>query len=319
VHRVILTGHHILWDGWSVPVLLDELFTVYGRGGDVSGLPEPTPLRDYLAWVAGQDHAAARAAWAESLSGGVRPTLVAPEAAHREPVRQESVGVELAAEFTAELRAAVRTHGITLNTVVQGAWALVLARLTGERDVVFGATVSGRPAEIPGVERMIGMFLNTLPVRVRLDDDEQLAALLVRLQDEQAALLAHHQLGLSEIQQLAGGKVLFDTTTIHQNAPLDVAALAARLEGLRLGAADSVDATHYPLRMQAVPALHGPGLELRIGYRPDVYEQAEVRRLVDQVHRVLTTLVSAPGTPVGRVELISAQEQAELLAGWGGY
>ncbi|MGF1426922.1 amino acid adenylation domain-containing protein [Kitasatospora sp. LaBMicrA B282] len=318
LHRVILTGHHILWDGWSVPVLLEELFTVYRQGGDASGLPEPTPLRAYLGWLAGQDQAAARAAWAGSLAG-LRPTLVAPEAAHREPVQQDSVGVELSEQVTEELRAAARAHGITLNTAVQGAWALVLARLTGESDVVFGATVSGRPAEVPGVERMIGMFLNTLPVRVRLDDEEPLAELLVRLQDEQAALLPHHQLGLSEIRQLVGEKVLFDTTTIHQNAPLDAAELAAGLDGLRLGDAASVDATHYPLRMQAVPALYGSGLELRLGYRPDVYDHAEAQRLIDQVHRVLDTLLTDPRTPVGRLELVSAEEQAQLLAGWGGY
>jgi hypothetical protein len=315
-HRVILTGHHILWDGWSVPVLLDELFTAYASSLDA--LPAPVPPREYLAWVAAQDAGAARAAWSASVAGA-RPTLVAPEAAHREPVQQRSVSVELTGEFTAGLTEAVRTHGVTLNTVVQGAWALVLSRLTGEQDVTFGATVSGRPAEIPGVERMIGMFLNTLPVRVRLDEEEPLAELLARLQDEQSRLMPHHHLGLSEIQQLAGGKVLFDTTTIHQNAPLDVSELAAKLEGLTLGEAASIDATHYPLRMQAVPALHGPGLELRLGYRPDVYEESEAQRFLDQLHRVLRALLDAPSTPVGQVELVSPEEQAEMLAGWGGY
>ncbi|MFJ8626000.1 amino acid adenylation domain-containing protein [Kitasatospora sp. NPDC093550] len=317
-HRVVLTGHHILWDGWSVPVLLDELFTAYRHGGSTDALPEPTPPREHLAWLARQDAGAARAAWAASV-GDARPTLVAPEAAHRDPVRHGSVSVDLSEELTEELTTAVRARGVTLNTAVQVAWALVLARLTGEQDVVLGATVSGRPAEVPGVERMIGMFLNTLPVRVRIDENEPLSDLLTRLQDEQSRLIPHHHLGLSEIRQLAGGQVLFDTTVIHQNAPLDAAALAAGLDGLALGDAGSIDATHYPLRMQAVPALHGSGLELRLGYRPDVYDEAEARGLLDQVHRVLRTVIDAPSTRTGLVELISAEEQDRLLAGWGGY
>ncbi|MFE4520049.1 condensation domain-containing protein, partial [Kitasatospora sp. NPDC056783] len=318
LHRVILTGHHILWDGWSVPVLLDELFTAYRHGGSTDALPEPAPLRDYLAWVAGQDAEAARTAWSASV-GDARPTLVDPEAAHRDPVRHRSVSTDLAERPAEELAAAARAHGVTVNTAVQGAWALVLARLTGEQDVVFGATVSGRPAEVPGVERMVGMFLNTLPVRVRIDEDEPLSALLARLQDEQSRLIPHHHLGLGEIQRLAGGQVLFDTTVIHQNAPLDASALAAGLDGLTLGDAGSIDATHYPLRVQAVPPLHGNGLELRLGYRPDVYDEEEARSLLDQLHRALRTLVDAPLTRTGSVELLSAEERDRLLAGWGGY
>ncbi|MFF4404866.1 amino acid adenylation domain-containing protein [Streptomyces sp. NPDC001404] len=317
--QLVLTGHHILWDGWSVPVLVEELFTLCAPGGDAT-LPAPPPLRSYLTWLAGQDREEALRGWAEALAGPVAPTLVAPQAARGEHAAQESVRTELAAELTARLGARLRQHGITLNTAVQAAWGVLLSRLAGRDDVLFGSTVSGRPAELTGVERMIGMFLNTLPVRIRLDEDETLSALLTRLQDEQARLIPHHHLGLSDIQQLAGGGTLFDTTTVVKNTPLDAGAMVGGLDGLRLTGGDSEDATHYPLRMQAVPGLDTSTLGLHLGYRPDVYERAEAQGLLDRMVRLLETLADDPSVPVGRLDPPAADEDPQdLLAQWGGY
>ncbi|WP_432140285.1 amino acid adenylation domain-containing protein [Streptomyces sp. bgisy084] len=318
-YRIVLTGHHILWDGWSVPVLLKELFALYARGGDAS-LPAPPPLRSYLAWLAEQDREESLRVWASALAGLVAPTLVAPQAAQGDPVAQKSVRTELSAEFTARLEDRLRQHGITLNTAVQAAWGVLLSRLTGRDDVVFGATVSGRPAELPGIERMIGMFINTLPVRVRMCGDETLLALLQRLQEEQSRLMAHHHVGLSDVQQLAGGGALFDTTTVVKNTPLDAGTLLGPLDGLRLTGGDSEDANHYPLGMQAVPGLDASTLGLHLGYRPDAYEQFEAQRLLDQMVRILEALTDDPEIPVDQLDLLSADEgQQELLAEWGGY
>ncbi|MGK4582313.1 amino acid adenylation domain-containing protein [Kitasatospora sp. HPMI-4] len=318
-HRVILTAPHILWDGWSLPVVVEELFTLYTHDGDDSSLPAPVPSRGYLAWLAAQDREGAARAWSEALAGPVEPTIVAPGLAHSEEVPQEQVRTEVAEQLTAELGERARSLGITLNTVVQAAWGLVLARMTGRDDVVFGSTVSGRPAEVPGIERMIGMTINTVPVRVRIRPDEPLAELLVRLQDEQSRLIDHHHLGLSEIQQLAGTGALFDTTTVVMNTPLDISALAALLgDELRLAEPTSQDATHYPLRMQA-GGLSSSTLDLRLGYRPDVYTEAETRRFLEQVVRVMEQLVNDAQLPVGQVDLLSPEEHLELLAQWGGY
>ncbi|MFI9239252.1 amino acid adenylation domain-containing protein [Streptomyces sp. NPDC053079] len=316
--RLVLTGHHILWDGWSLPVLLEELFALYARGE--GALPPAPPLRSYLTWLAGQDRDEALRAWAEALAGQVTPTLVAPQASQGEPAAQESVRTELSADLTARLGARLRGHGITLNTAVQAAWGVLLSRLTGKDDVVFGSTVSGRPAELPGIERMVGNFLNTLPVRVRIHADETFLELLERLQEEQTRLMPHHHLGLSDVQQLAGSGALFDTTTVVQNTPLDAGTLLGGAGGLRLAGGDSVDATHYPLRLQAVPGLDASTLGLRVGYRPDVYEPAEAQRLLDQVVRLLEALADDPAVPVGTLDLLSADEdQQAMLAQWGGY
>ncbi|MFG2113828.1 amino acid adenylation domain-containing protein [Streptomyces sp. NPDC048718] len=302
-HRLLLTAHHILWDGWSVPVLVEELFTLYAERDGSGTLPPAPPLRAYLSWLAGRDRAAAESAWRTALAGPAQPTLVAPEITEDEQRPQRSVRIELPAESTARLHAGLRAAGLTLSTAVQAAWALVLARHTGRDDVVFGSTVSGRTPEVPGIERMVGNFINTLPVRVQVDPEESLGGLLARIQEEQAALLPHHHLGLGDIQRLAGNGPLFDTTTVVKNTPLDSAALLGRAgegpDGLRLTGGDSEDATHYPLRMQAVPGLDSSRLGLHLGYLPDVYRHEEAAALLDRMARILQTVADARHTPVG--------------------
>ncbi|WP_344407645.1 condensation domain-containing protein, partial [Dactylosporangium fulvum] len=158
-HRLVLTSHHILLDGWSAPLLVRDLLMLYAGGEP----PRARPYKDYLAWVARQDRAAAERAWRDTLDGVEEATFVRPGAA---PAAAEPELVEVHVDAAAVAERA-RALGLTLNTVVQGAWALVLAELTGRDDVVFGTTVSGRPATLPGVEDMVGLFINTVPVRVR--------------------------------------------------------------------------------------------------------------------------------------------------------
>ncbi|MFD0394692.1 condensation domain-containing protein [Streptomyces nogalater] len=197
-HRLVLTVHHIVWDGWSTSVLVRELFALYAGGR----LAPVAPYGRYAAWLAGRDRDAARQAWREALAGLPGPTLVGTTG--RTEVPHGLVVHELDEATTRALTARTAAHGLTLNTVVQGAWAVVLGELTGGHDVVFGSSVSGRPPELPGVEGMVGLFTNTVPVRVRLAPDEPFPAALHRLQREQAALQPHDHLGLAEIQRAAG-------------------------------------------------------------------------------------------------------------------
>ncbi|TSD82481.1 non-ribosomal peptide synthetase, partial [Mycobacterium sp. KBS0706] len=215
-HRLVITNHHILLDGWSTPLLLRELFALYRAGGSAEGLPRVTPFRDYLGWLRRQDGQAAEAAWREALQGLEEPTRLAPRRSTAAAM-PETVSVSLTAERTAALTRQARRLGLTVNTLVQGAWGILLGRLTGRDDVVFGVTVSGRPAELPGIEAMVGLLINTLPLRLRLRPAEPLAALLARLQEEQSRLLAHQHLGLTRIQQIAGFADLFDTLLVFEN------------------------------------------------------------------------------------------------------
>ncbi|WP_255218858.1 amino acid adenylation domain-containing protein, partial [Actinomadura formosensis] len=310
--RLIFTNHHILLDGWSTPILATELFLLYMQGGHDTGMPRVTPYKNYLAWLARQDRAAAEDAWRRALDGVDEPSLVAPEAAARAPRPPRRTSTELDERTTRRLTRAARRHGVTLSTVLQGAWGLVLGRLLGSDDVVFGATVSGRPPELPGVEQMIGLFINTLPIRVRYRPDESLGSLMERLQEEQTELLAHHHLGLTDIQRVAGhGGALFDTMTVLENYPFDPSSMDGSLNGVRIAAADSYDATHFPLSFVAIP---GERLSLRLHYRPDVYEHAVVEALLARVRRFLEVFADDAGRVIGAVDLAGETERAALSA-----
>ncbi|MEU6231430.1 amino acid adenylation domain-containing protein [Kitasatospora sp. NPDC047058] len=307
-HRLVVTNHHILLDGWSMPVLVKELFTLYG--GDGTALPRVTPHRDYLGWLAGQDRAAAEDAWRQLLDGLAEPTLVAPAGRDGGPGAPDRVTVDLPAGLTAQLTELSRARGTTLNTLLQAAWALVLGQLTGRDDVVFGGTVSGRPPQVPGIESMVGLFINTLPVRVTLDPAETLGALLHRLQDQQAALMDHQYLGLTDLQQAAGLGELFDTLVVFENYPLDADVLALG-GGLRVTGLEGHDATHYPLILTAVP---GERLQLRLDHRGELFDAAAARALVDRLVGVLTGAPELLDAPVGRIPLLAAEERERLLA-----
>ena len=214
-HTFALTHHHILVDGWSTPLMVREFAALYA-GQPVPSVP---PYRDYLEWLAGRDHEAAREAWRTALTGLDEPTRLVPADSEREPAVPHQLTLPLPPELAAGLVTLGRTHGVTLNTIVQVAWGVLLGRLLGRDDVVFGVTVSGRPAELPGVESMIGLFINTVPARLRLAPAEPVAALLARVQEEQSALLDHQHLGLAEIQRLAGEAAQFDTLTVFENFP----------------------------------------------------------------------------------------------------
>ena len=226
-HRLVLTSHHILMDGWSMPILVQELLTLYAHKGDDGVLPRVTPYRDYLAWIAAQDRAAAIATWREALAGLEEATRLAPHEPGRALAAPEQITLALSKTLTAALTRQARQQGLTLNTFIQAAWAILLGRLTGRDDVVFGVTVAGRPPEIAGIETMVGLFINTLPLRIKLTPAKPLHALLQETQDSQSRLIAHQHLGLAEIQGLTGLGELFDTLVVFENYPVDRGGLAA--------------------------------------------------------------------------------------------
>ncbi|WP_254715423.1 amino acid adenylation domain-containing protein [Actinomadura sp. NAK00032] len=315
LHRMVFTNHHILLDGWSTPVLQTELFALYLAQGDDTGMPRVAPYKNYLAWLAAQDRAAAEDAWRSSLQGVHEPTLVAPGAPEPGTGAPGRVRTRLTEELTTALSARARAQGVTLNTVLQLAWGTLLSTLTGSGDVVFGAAVSGRPPELPGVEQMIGLFINTLPIRVRVRPADTVAEALARLQDEQAALMPHHHLGLADIQRLTGAGTLFDTMTVLENYPFDADAAGADLGGLTLRDVDGYDATHYPLTFAAVP---GRGLSLRIDHRPDLFTGEDAERLMRRLLRILDAIAHKPDLPLGRVRVLDDEERADVLENWQG-
>jgi amino acid adenylation domain-containing protein len=310
LHRLVLTNHHIVLDGWSQPLLVQELFAHYTGSRALSPAASP---RVYLDWLAAQDRDAAATAWRTALADLDGPTLVAPGASESVTQAPRKVVVELDPELTSSVTGVARARGLTLGTVVQGAWALTLARTLGRGDVVFGGTVSGRPADLPGVESMIGVFVNTVPVRATLPPAEPFATALARLQEEQSALVPHQHLGLAEIQRAAGGRELFDTLAVVENYPFDPDSLAELAPGLRLEDAGGDEGVHYPLALTVLP---GTRLRLELGYRPDALTEDQVRAVADRLRRAFATFAEAPDTPLGRIDLLG-EDEARLLTAPG--
>ncbi|HYQ63771.1 condensation domain-containing protein, partial [Actinophytocola sp.] len=306
-HQLVITAHHIVWDGWSMAIVLRELFACYRHGDDRDLLSAPR-YRTYLEWLAGQDRGAARRAWAAYLAGLPAPAPVVPHLPAHEHAAQELLSISLPEDLSTRLTETARHAGVTLNTVVQLVWATLLSRLTGRDDVVFGTSVSGRPPDLAGVHDMVGLLTNTVPVRVRLDRSASVAAVLGTLTQEQVALLGHHHLGLDEIQRQSGHErvSLFDTTVMVLNYPFDPAEWDAALGDLRVLGYELGDGTPYPLRLVVVP---GTNVQVRFGYRPDVIGLAEATTLLDRVVAAFTAVATDPDQTVH--DLIAATSPAQ--------
>ncbi|MBW3614026.1 MAG: amino acid adenylation domain-containing protein, partial [Actinobacteria bacterium] len=309
--RLIVTVHHLVIDGWSLPLMVDELVELYRSGS--GGVPAPAaPYRDYLAWLAGQDRQASMAEWERALAGVTSTRLSRLNVAVTPQLPARVIRV-LPDPLVEGLTALARAHGLTMNSVLQGVWGIVLGLLIGREDVVFGATVSGRPAELPGVESMVGLFVNTIPVRVRARPAEAVVEVLARLQAEQARLMPHHHLALSDIQ--AAGKVggeLFDTLFVFESYPFDLQGLPAA-EGLRVTDIDGRDATHYPLTVVVLPR---GGITLELAYSTDLFDAPTVERLAERFVRVLAQAAADPSVRVGELEVLSDDERRRVLVDW---
>ena len=306
-HRCVLTNHHIVLDGWSLPILLREIFAGYHG----QRLPAAAPYRRFISWLAGRDLAGAHAAWREVLAGFDTPTLVGPPqksglgrrgiTSHRVPVQTTRALSELA-----------RSQHTTVSTVLQGAFAQLLMRLTGRRDVAFGAVVSGRPAEVPGADSMVGLFINTVPVRANVTAATSTADLLEQLHRAHNHTLEHQHLALSEIHRITGHDQLFDTLFVFENYPIDTGALSG-VDGLAITEFTAREYNHYPLTIQAGP---GRELGLRVEYDTDVFDTASIQALIERFERVLVAMTADPTRRLSSIDVLDAGEHARL-DGWG--
>ncbi|WP_082973810.1 non-ribosomal peptide synthetase, partial [Mycobacterium sp. E1386] len=300
-HRFVLTTHHIVMDGWSLPILLQEIFAGYYR----ERLPPAAPYRSYLTWLADRDVAAARAAWRQVLDGFDTPTLVRP------PGRTGRRGVatfQVPAETTRALSVLARSSHTTVSTVLQAAWAQLLAWLTGQDDVVFGAVVSGRPAEVPGADAMVGMLINTVPVRAIITGATTVAGLLDQLRRAHNHTLEHQHLALSEIHRATGHDQLFDTLFVYENYPVDTTSLAGVHE-LTVTDFTSREFNHYPLSVQAVP---GEVLGLRVEFDTDVFDAAGIEAMAERFRRLLVAMTGDPTRPLATIDTLHESEHAHL-------
>ncbi len=285
-YRFVLTNHHIVLDGWSKPLLLQEIFaSYYGHR-----LPAATSYRKFVTWLAAQDRGAAHAAWRKAFDGFDTPTLVGPP--QRMGLGPRDVEeFKVSAETTQALSELARSCHTTVSTVLQAAWAQVLMRMTGQPDVAFGTAVSGRPTDLAGAESIVGLMINTVPVRANITAAATIGDLLGQLQNSYTDTLEHQYLGLNEIHRVTGHDQLFDTMFVYENYPIDTAALSG-VQDLTITGFTNREYNHYPLSVQAVP---GHELGLRVEYDTDVFDKASIETLVERLRRVLVAMTEDAG------------------------
>ncbi|HKH47033.1 MAG TPA: condensation domain-containing protein, partial [Thermoanaerobaculia bacterium] len=317
--HLVWSLHHLLVDGWSVGLLLRELFTCYAAfaAGREPSLPPPRSYGDYISWLQRQDAAEAEAFWRRSLAGISGPTLIAGgdgrEAAGFRQTRRQSV--RLGTEETAGLRELARRHRLTLNTLVQGAWSLVLAQATGGGEVVFGGTVAGRPGDLPGADTIVGLFINTLPVRVAVDPEGRVLPWLAEIQERQSEARRYEHAPLFEIQTWSGlpaGTALFDNILVFESYPLD-GSLAALVPDLSMSRLTVNEQTNYPLNLVVVP---GSELSLEVLCDSQRFDAPAAVRLLERLTGVLQVFAADPQRRVGEVPLLLEGERHQLLVEW---
>jgi amino acid adenylation domain-containing protein len=322
------THHHILLDGWSIPPLLQEVFAFYDafRQGQDLHLELPPPYRDYIVWLKRQDLAKAEAFWRQTLQGFTAPTPLvmgrAWESAADEGERADQDGrydeqeMWLSPDTTTALQSLARQYHLTLSTLVQGAWALLLSRYSGEDDVLFGATVSGRPADLRASELMIGLFINTLPVRVRVPPRALVADWLKDLQAQLVDMRQYEYSPLVEIQgwsDVPHGSALFESILVFENYPVDATSLQGQEGSLKIENLRSVEQTNYPLTVVAGAA---EALMLKIVYDVRRFEADTIRRMLGHLATLLEGFAADPERPISTLPLLAEAERQQLLVEW---
>jgi amino acid adenylation domain-containing protein len=320
--QFIWTTHHILMDGWSSQIIIKEALGFYEAfcSGRELYLEPPRPYRDYIAWLQGQDLSAAEDFWRRSLAGVSSPTPL-PLGVGSSTARYATDQVRhtyLSAPSMEALQSFARERGLTLNTLVTGAWALLLSHYSGARDVVFGATVSGRTSELAGIESMTGLYINTLPVRARVSPEVRLASWLQDLQAVQVETRQYEYSSLVDIQRWSDaprGIPLFQTILVFENYPMKVTSndSTANHYNLKFGAPQVSDSTNYPLMAMAIP---GASLELRIVYDSRWYNAAAAGRILSHFQSLLEGMVAGADKPVGDLSPLTTTHRHHLFEEW---
>jgi Condensation domain len=324
VSGLVVSYHHVLLDGWSVSLLMKEVLSFYRAAlrGEEPNHPPPPEYKEYLLWLRRQDRRQAETFWRESLRGLSSPTplpLCAETTELKRDLRYGGEQINLSTTATERLVALTRAHHLTLNTIVQASWGLLLSRYTGCREVVFGTVVSGRPADLPGSDEMIGLFINALPVRIRFEARESYLECLQRVQREQIRSREYDFSSLVDVQSWSGmprDRAMFETCVAFQNYPSNFADGRGSFEvttGLRFEHQSVLEPTNYPLLLSSWPASTIP---LRLVYRRDRYDRNVAVRLLDGLRYILEQVSDDCASKTGEISVIDVTEREQLLVGW---
>ncbi len=291
-HQLVISFHHIILDGWSLQAVFAQFTDAYARlaGGGRAALQSTRPYRAFIEWLQAQDPQSAKEYWRKVMADAPGPSGIGRATVGSQSRQPDDFGeleFHLPAKEAEGIRAACTAHQLTLNTLLQGAWAITLARFTGQDDLVFGVTVSGRPADIGGVEDMIGLFINTVPLRTRLSYETALSDWLQALQSDQLRARNFDHCGLVQIRDwagLPGDEELFDTIFAFENYPTQ------RKEGQSSADTTFIERTNYPLSVAVIP---GDGLQVRLLYNGHAIDPASVRAIGESLLDILRSMTQA--------------------------
>lgn len=319
--RLLWSAHHLILDGWSFASVLSDVFDQYSvvTGDDTIVAAARRPFRDYLAWLAGQDRAAAEAFWRQEMAGFSVPTPLPFDrpvsAAHRMRSSRE-IETRLSTEHSGRLLEWARQARVTVNTLVQGAWVLLLSRYSGQEDVCFGATTSGRPPGLAGAESIVGMFITTVPIRCIADDASEVIPWLRRLQEIQAQARQFEYVPLTQIQGWSGiprGASLFDSIMVFENYPHDPEAAARH--GLVMRDYEGSEHTNFALTLTAHVA---DTMDLSLGYDPGLFDDAMASQMSAHLIALLDALTSEPSGRLSELPMLSEAERRQLFSAGSG-
>ncbi|GAA6615351.1 amino acid adenylation domain-containing protein [Scytonema sp. NUACC26] len=319
VYQFVWSYHHIILDGWSLPLVFTEVLGYYEAlsEGQELQLPPTRSYREYIAWLQKQNMAVAEQFWRQTLQGVTTPTPLVVDKPHQSLSGSQSYSkqiVTLSSAATAELVSFARQHQLTLNTLVQAAWAILLWRYSGD-DVVFGVTVSGRSPAILGVESIVGIFINTLPMRVELSAEDTVLPKLKQIHKQQVEMSTYEYTPLVEIQGMSDvprGLPLFESIVVFENYPVD-AALQEHSQKLHISDVYALERTNYPLTLVAQP---GEQLSLWFVYDTQRFDTATVTRMMGHFQTLLEGMVTNPQQRLADLPLLNVSERQQLLMKW---
>ena len=321
-YELVRSFHHILMDAWCISLVMLDVVNVYDalQKGQEPAIQKPRPFRHYIAWLHKRDKALDQAFWEKQLEGMDSPTPLVVEHAGRQSQYSQAVLVNdkslyLDKEQTQALHQLCQQQRVTPNTLFQAVWGLLLARYNDNNDVLFGVTVSGRPPELPGVEAMIGLFINTLPLRIRIDENTTVSQWLNQLQDVNLALREYEHSSLVDIQgwsDFQRGEELFDSILVYENAPVDSRLLRDDLS-ISLDTMEHSVHTHYGLTVVILPEEE---LGMRISYDRSRFNDTVIERMLGHMRELVLQMIEAPTTRLASLELLTAAEKQQLVNEW---
>ena len=317
-YQLIWSFHHLLCDGWSWPIILKEILAFYVaiKQGKTINLPSPRPYEDYIIWLQKQDQTSAEKFWQNILKGFNFPTpLIEDKLVKKDQKTHNICQRKLASSLTQELKTfAVKNH-LTLSTLVQGAWALLLSRYSGEKDIVFGTVVSGRTSNLSGIESMVGLFINTLPTRIKIPKNTANLTWLRQIQEKHIESEQYSSSPLVDIQgwsEIGSNESLFESIVAFENYPT-TATFDQLPEGLKISEMEGIGQTNYPLVVRVIPFAE---MALMINYEENRFHSSTIERMLSHLETLLAEIIKHPNDFPKDLSILTPSERKMILNDW---